>query len=259
MRHIPIYLLFALAAPALCQDIKPSPTEELRLSVGRWIETMTAVQQEENDWKRDKEVLQNYKEGLEKEIGDLKEQIASAETRKLGADKASLDKVAERDLYLSAKNELSATVRQLEENLSKRLAVFPPALASEPKVAQAIEDLKRDLALPADQRDTQVSKRLLNLITLVGEAEKFQQTVHIRPELHKDKSGREYNMQVLYFGLAMAYAVNEDNSLALTGRPGADGWKFEEAPALAGDIRKLIASTAGEQDAAFIQLPITKK
>ncbi|MEX1114298.1 MAG: DUF3450 family protein [Akkermansiaceae bacterium] len=259
MRRIPLYLSFALAAPALCQDVKPSPTEELRLSVGRWVETMTAVQQEENDWKRDKEVLQNYKEGLEKEIADLKEQIASAETRKQGTDRASLDKVAERDLYLSAKNELSVTVRKLEENLAKRLTIFPPALASEPKVAQAIEDLKRDLTLPTDQRDSMVSKRLLNLITLASEAEKFQQTVRIRPELHKDKDGREYNMQVIYFGLAMAYAVNEDDSLALAGRPGTDGWTFEEAPALAGDIRKLIASTTGEQDAAFIQLPISKK
>lgn len=248
-----------MAAPVLCQDAENSPTEELRLSVVRWVEVMTSVQQEENDWKRDKEVLQNYKGGLEVEINDIKEQIASAETRKLGADKASLDKVAERDLYLVARDELSATVRKHEELLTKQLGILPAALSAEPKVAQAIEDLARDFALPADQRDTRVSKRLLNLITLVSEAEKFQQTVHIRPELHKDKSGREYNMQVIYFGLAVAYAINEDNSLALTGRPGPDGWTFEEVPALATDIRSLIAATTGEQDAAFIQLPVSTK
>ena len=65
-------------------------------------------------------------------------------------------------------------------------------------------------------------------------------------------------MQVIYFGLAMAYAVNEDGSLALSGKPTSDGWKFEESPNLAGDIRNLIASATGDQDAAFIQLPFSK-
>jgi hypothetical protein len=74
----------------------------------------------------------------------------------------------------------------------------------------------------------------------------------------KNSSGREYNMQVLYFGLASAYAVNDDGTFALVGRPSADGWKFEERKELAGDIKKLIAATTGDQDAAFVNLPLPK-
>jgi hypothetical protein len=247
-----------LALPAFAQEPAVTPTEELRTSVREWVETMRKIQQEENDWARDQEVLRNYKEGLATEIASLKEQIASAKTRKEGADKESLDKAAERDRYVAAKTELTTIVRSLEENLMAKIQSFPEPLAKDPKVAQGIEDLKRDIALPPEKRGEGVSKRLLNVVNLLTEAEKFQQTVHVRPELHKDSQGREFNVQVIYFGLAMAYAVNEDGTFALVGRPGPGGWKFEERKDLSADIVKLLAATTGEADATFIKLPFTK-
>ncbi len=254
---IPFITLF-LAVPAFAQEPAVSPTEELRTSVREWVETLRKIQQEENDWSRDQEVLQNYKEGLEKEIADLKQQIADAKTRKAGADQESLDKVAERDLYVKAKEDMTAITRSLEESLVAKIPFFPEPLLKDPKVAQGIEDLKRDIALPPEKRGESVSKRLLNVVNLLGEAEKFQQTVHVRPELHKDGQGREFNVQVVYFGLAMAYAVNEDGSFALVGRPGPEGWKFQERKDLAPDIVKLLAATTGDADATFINLPFSK-
>lgn len=254
---IPIFAIL-VALPAIAQETAVTPTEELRTSVREWVETMRKIQQEENDWARDQEVLQNYKEGLEKEIADLKEQIASAKTRKEGADKESLDKIAQRDLYVKAKEDMTAITRSLEESLLAKIPFFPEPLLKDPKVAQGIEDLKRDIALPPEKRGEGVSKRLLNVVNLLGEAEKFQQSVHVRPELHRDGEGREFNVQVVYFGLAMAYAVNEDGTFALVGRPGPEGWKFEERKDLAPDIVNLLAATTGEADATFINLPFTK-
>jgi hypothetical protein len=254
---IPIFTVI-LSLPLTAQEPAITPTEELRANIREWVETMQAIQQEENEWSRDQEVLQNYKEGLEREIADLKQQIADATTRKEGADSESLEQSAERDRLAAAKDELTAVVRRLEESLSERLSVFPAPLLAEPKVAQGVEDLKAALALPEDKRNEGVSKRLMNVINLLTEAEKFQQTVHLRPELHKNADGREFNMQVIYFGLACAYAVNEDGSFALAGQPTAEGWKFEERKDLASDIQRLIATTTGDADAAFVNLPISK-
>jgi hypothetical protein len=146
----------------------------------------------------------------------------------------------------------------MEEALAARLPLFPAPLLAEPRVAQGVEDLKRDLALPQDKRGEGVSKRLLNIINLLTEAEKFQQTVVLRPELHKDADGREFNMQVIYFGLSCAYAINDDGSLALVGRPSAGGWSFEQRSDLAAGIRALIASTTGDREAAFVNLPFSR-
>lgn len=259
MRTIISFIWIGFSASLYAQEPKLSPTDELKVTVSEWVETMQQIQQEENEWTRDQEVLTNYREGLEKEITDLKEQIADAQTRKDGADAESLKQTQERDRFAAAKDELAKLVRGMEENMASKVPLIPAPLRAEPKVSQAIEDLERDLKLPKEKQDEGVSKRLLNLINLTAEIEKFQQTVVLRQELRADSEGREFNMQVIYFGLAAAYAVNEDGSFALMGKPaGEAGWKFEERKDLAKEIRNLIACTTGDQDPEFISLPFSK-
>ena len=244
--------------PLMAQEA-PAPAngpEELRGSVREWIETMQKIQKEEDNWEKDHEVLKGYKEGLEKEIEDLKEQIDRAKTRKEGGDKQSLDKVAERDRYAAAQEELSKQVRVLEEGISAQLPLFPEPLKQQAKVAQGIEALQKGLQLTGDKQSEDVSKRLFNAVELLAEIEKFQQGVHVHSELHKDDDGREFKMQVVYFGLAMAYAVNEDGSFAQVGRPEASGWKFTKRNELAPQIQALVTSATSEKDATFSQLPL---
>lgn len=258
MRHATLFLTSALWSICQAQSIPKDPNQQLREDVARWVETMSRIQKEQSDWARDSEVLANYKEGLANEIATLKQSIADAETRKAGADTESHKLSAERDRYAASKSELAKRLRMLEEQMAGQLGVFPKPLLDEPKVSQAVTDLKSALSLPEEKKEENTSKRLLNVITLLNEAEKFQQTVHVRPELHRDKSGREFNVKVIYFGLAMAYAVNDDGSLALAGKPTKDGWVFEEAPTLSNDIKRLLDATTGDAEAAFVNLPFSK-
>jgi hypothetical protein len=56
--------------------------------------------------------------------------------------------------------------------------------------------------------------------------------------------------------LAPAYAVKEHGSFALAGRPGADGWKFQERNDLAPRILKLVITATSESDTSFTNLPL---
>jgi hypothetical protein len=250
-----ILITSALWLPCHAQDTPPTPTEELRVSVREWVETMQKIQAEENAWEKDDEVLRGYKEGLEKEIEDLKEQIERARIRKEGGDKQSLDKVAERDRYIEAQQELSGQVQQMEQGVSAQIRLYPEGLRKQPKVALGIESVNASILLPVEKRSEEISKRLFAITELLSEVEKFQQGVHVHPELHKNSQGQEFRMDVVYFGLAAAYAVNEDGSFAEIGRPEADGWKFEERSDLAPSIKALIASSLSEKDVTFTQLP----
>lgn len=249
-------LALTLAIPAFSQEPAVSPTEELRTSVREWVETMRKIQQEENDWSRDQEVLQNYKEGLGKEIVDLKEQIASARTRKEGGDQQSLDKVLDKEKYVSAEAELTRQIRLMEEDLANKIPMFPEPLRKTAKITQSIESLQRNLTAPADAPAEEVAKRLANATELLAEVEKCQQGIHVHSELRKDSLGREFNMQVVYFGLALAYAVNEDGSFALAGRATPVGWKFIERNDLAPQILKLVVSATSEKEISFTHLPL---
>jgi hypothetical protein len=252
---IPIFTLF-LALPLSAQEDAPVPAEELRSSVREWVETMRKIQEEETAWTREKEVLEGTQQGLEKEIQDLKEEIERAKVRRDGGDKQSLDTLTERDTYAAAQDELASQLRVLEESLAAKLPLFPAPLRELPKFALAIETLQGGLSLPPDKQTQDVSKRLFNATELLAEVEKFQQLVHVHTELRKDSQGREFKMQMVYFGLAMAYGVNEDGSFAVTGRPGKDGWEFQERPDLAPRIQELVKSAGDEKHASFTKLPL---
>ena len=244
--------------PLMAQEA-PAPAtgpEELRKSVREWIETMREVQKEEDSWEKDREVLQGYREGLEKEIEDLTEQISRAKTDRDGAEKEDLEKIARRDAYAKAKESLVAGVRELEAGLVTRFPLLPRALTAEPKVAQMMEEIRKDSALSGEKAGEGIARRLNNALNLLSEVEKFQQTVHLRDELHKAPDGREFNMKVLYFGMAAAYAVNETGDFALVGTPGAEGWSFAEKSELAPRIKELVGVTTGDLDAKFVTLPI---
>jgi hypothetical protein len=249
-------VLFATSPLLAKESAAPPAAEELRSSVREWIETMQKIQQEEDNWEKDREVLNGYKEGLQKEIEDLREQIERAKTRKDGGDTQSLDKLAERDRYAAAQEELARQLATLEEGLSAKLPLLPEPLRQTPKVAQGIEALAKSIQLPADKKNEDLSKRFFNAVELLADVEKFQQGVHLHSELRKDSKDREFKMQVVYFGLAMAYGVNEDGSFAVVGRPAANGWKFTERNDLATQIQALVASASSEKSDTFSQLPL---
>jgi hypothetical protein len=251
-------LALVTALPLAAQETPVAPADELRGSIREWVETMRKIQQEESDWTRDKEVLQSYKEGLEKEIEDLKEQIERAKVRREGSDKQSFDKLAERDRYVAAQDQLVSLLRAMEEGLSAKLVLFPAPLRELPKVAVAIETLEKGLQLPPDKQTQDLSNRVYNATELLAEVEKFQQQVHLHTELRKDSKGREFKMQMVYFGLAMAYGVNEDGTFAVTGRPGVEGWKFQERLDLAPKIRELVSAASDEKNAKFNYLPLVQ-
>lgn len=249
-----ISLLSAHAISASAQA--NHPLDQTKENMRLWLETAQKRQAEENGWKTDQEILSNYKEGLLAEKATYQKQIEEAKQRAQAADQQSTDKLSQRDQLIAAEKALAAHLRGLEEEFVKQIPSLPTPLLKMPKMAVGIEALKKNLSLPADQQTDDVGKRSANLTEMIAEVEKFQQNVTVSNELHKNAAGQEYNMQVVYLGLAAAYAVNEDASFALVGSPQADGWKYNERNEIAADIKKLIITATTEKDISFTKLPI---
>ncbi len=253
------------ALPFLCggllfaQDEPVSKTGDLKESVREWIETMREVQDAEDSWERDRVLLEDQRAALESEIAELSERVEDAKVEKEGADKESLEEVSKRDAYVGAKEVLATEVRELEKLMVERLPTFPEPLANEPRVKELMAQVREDVALSGDKAKDGLTTRLNNVLNLLTEAEKWQQTVHLRDELHQAADGRKFNMKVVYFGLASAYAVNETGDFALVGTPTAEGWRFEEHNELAEKITTLVNVLNGDVDAQFVELPIDLK
>ena len=55
-----------------------SPTAVLRDTAAQLVQTMQKVQEERVRWNREKQILESTKEGLNREVSDLKQAIKSA-------------------------------------------------------------------------------------------------------------------------------------------------------------------------------------
>ena len=261
MRLSPILvaLLSVHGGVLFAQEEPVSKTEKLKDSVREWIETMREIQTAEDAWERDRILLEDQRSALESEIGDLTERVKEAKVGKEGADKESLDEISRRDALVAANDLLAVEVRKLETAMIGRLPALPRPLAEEPRVKELMEQVRQDVTLTGKEAEAGLTKRLNNVLNLLTEAEKWQQTVHLRDELHVSDGGQKFNMKVIYFGLGAAYAVNGAGDFALVGAPGAEGWIFETRNDLADDIRQMVDVLNGDVDARFVELPIDLK
>lgn len=258
-KSIPLGLMLA-ASPChtlVAQD--RHPVDQTRDQLRLWLETAQKHQAELNQWELDQEILAHYKEGLQQQAKSYQEQINEAKNRASAADQQSLNQLSQRDQFIAAEKLLSEKLRVMEQEFAKLIPLLPKPMTQFPKIALGIETLRKNLNLPADQQTDDVGKRLTNLTELMAEAEKFQQGVQIHQELHKNSQNQEFNMQVVYFGLSAAYAVNENDTFALVGSPTQDGWKFTEQNQLAKDIRKLVISATTEKEVSFTKLPLPSR
>jgi hypothetical protein len=245
----------ALAAP----EPEVSVTGELKESVREWIETMREIQKEEDTWERDRELLEDQREALRREITDLEEMLEIARAEKQGTEKEATEEIETREALIAAREILGEKVRGLEDTALRLLPGLPEPVAAEPRNRTLIDQIREDAALTGEDADNGLTKRLNNVLTLLAKAEEWQQTVHLRDELHTASDGREMNLKVIYFGLATAYAVDDAGSFALVGRPGEEGWEFVERPELVERILEMKQVLTGDTDAKFIPLPVNLK
>jgi hypothetical protein len=249
--------LLLLATSLTTLVAQQAPTEDpVRESLRLWVETMKQRQEQNDAWKRDQEILQNYKDGLLREQEDLKKIIAETKERNQAADKASLDLTAKITAYQEAQKMLGEAVRQLETQALAQAKRLPLILSKDARMAQFLTEINKDVQLSGDKQNDGLPKRINNILSFLGETEKWQQTIHVKEEVHQLKDGREMNLKVMYLGLAVAYGISSEGNIAIVGTPGAEGWTYEEKPELFTSISEAIAATVGDRDPAFTTLPV---
>ncbi len=230
---------------------------DLRATVQQWLDTMAAVQKEEDEWTRDKEILQNHRAGLKAEIDTLTRQLKDAQGKAGQANKEEADQLKKKEGFTSAQQALSDEVIKLENRMASILHLIPPPLKEADKVKAALMQLEKTLATKDRSDMTGVPGRLQTVLILMKEMEKFQSTITVRKAFQKASDGKEYEMQIIYLGLAKAYSVNATGTIAQVGEPTPEGWTFQEDNSIATHVRTLVDTTTGDGDAQFVNIPLS--
>ncbi len=225
--------------------------ENVRATMEKWVETKRVISQERQDWTLGREMLQERIKLVEREIASLREKIDEAQQGISEADAKRAELVAENETLKNAGAKLAEIVAGLEARtiaLDKRLP--DPAREGIRVVSQQLTDDPNETKLS-------LSQRFINVIGILNELDKFNQTIEPSSEMRELADGNVAEVTAIYVGLGQAYYTGANGTVAGVGRPGREGWDWEAANTVADEVADIIAILKNEKVAGFIPLPVT--
>lgn len=239
----------ALAGPAA---LSAAPElAETRSTLKEWVELKKIVSEEKNNWVVEKQSLNESIDLLKEEIAKIDKAIVEYELEASDADKVREDLAKEESELKQASAIVKNTIVDLEAETLEIIKFLPGTLQDKISIlSQRIPKTKRDMEAST------LSARVMNVIAILSEVEKFNSQLSVVNEIREIK-GERVRVDTLYIGLAIAYYVDGTKSEAGYMIPAKDGWTRFEDNTLANDISDAVAMQKREATVRFVDLPIT--
>ncbi len=231
----------AMAAPAADLD-------RLEGLVGQILEAQQATAQARAEWADQRPAHDGQIALLTQEVADAEERLERVRKDADAAAEQHRQSAADADRAGQSRADLAEPISRAEADLKALWPSLPEPLRNTLGSA--------DSGRPNASTDAAIAERLQALLSRLTELDQFAQGVTlVRQELAEaDQTRRE--MDCLYLGLAIAFAVATDGSRAAVGVPTATGWDWQWDAALAGPVRRAVAIYRKEQPAAWVTLPL---
>jgi len=246
----PLRLSCCLSLGALlCPRLAPAatdPLEAVQKSATEWVKVRAETVRLESEWSSDRKLLESTVVGLEERAMQLEEKRDNAKA-KTAKDRDELD--AMRAKNKAAADDLQATDTQLKA-LGAQLIQLRPMLP--PRLSQALEMSFRSLAA----EKLTPSERMQAATTILNRCAQFNRMVTSGEEvLSIDGESGAKSLEVIYWGLSHAYALDREARKAWFGSPGPQGWQWELRPDTTTVVTRLIAIYNDKSDPEFVAAP----
>tara|TARA_B100000900_G_C20547302_1_gene703139 strand:+ start:282 stop:1127 length:846 start_codon:yes stop_codon:yes gene_type:complete len=205
--------------------------ERLESATKRWLDLEQRIAEEHNAWKSQRKVLSQSIKVLEASIGELTEVL---ENLKVSAEKRSSEFAKNEHTYEDqevARAYYAGKLDELTELFLRFRAFVPDYLEEEMNTAQEKLEMADPIALGA---------RAQILIAAFTRVEEFNRSVTMDYVSRELADGRDVMVSVLYWGLARAYAVDPQGTIAWELKPGLEGWVWHERPEYIQQIHELV-------------------
>ena len=184
--------------------------------------------------------------GLAAEEVDLKNSIKLAKEERDSSDKDSVELVNKKKKLEDVTKLIDSEITKFENRILELDKVLPRPLRD--KIAPQYETMR----LSEEKERNWFSKKVQNLLAALTEIEKFQNKITDVSEIIKVKDV-EQQVDTLYFGLSIAYAVNKTGDWAAVAT-GNSGWEFNERKELGEKIKQLVQIARKEGEIDFVEL-----
>ena len=243
---IRISILAALGWMVAAGPLGASP-EEARELLGRWVETQRLQAEEESQWRQQEAFLRQSLELLREESGLLEKRLATLRESAAGQIDRREALEAENEALRDAADRFRAALDGIGAETAAFARFFPAPLAE--RVRSQLERLE------SDRDNVSLPRRFQALLGILGEANRFNQSVTVARQTIDRADGGGVEVNVLYLGLAHAWFVNDTGDFAGRGRPAEGAWEWTPDPAMAEPVRRAIAIHENRRPAETVTLP----
>lgn len=240
-------LLPLLLCPCLGQSSQTTPPNVVQEKVRQWVEAKKTLAAERASWAEEKQRLTELNTIRRAELSEL-QAMATNMTDRLDAA------VAKRADLESTETSLKTELAAIEQRVAAWETTLRPKLATLPQ--PLLDTLAEPIGRLQDGVKAPVENRMRDLVFVLAEISAFHHDVRIHREL-QEIGGASREVDVLYLGLAQAFYVNKNGTLAGRGQAGPDGWTWSARNDLAADIRSAIDMSRKDRAPGMLRLPIS--
>ncbi len=232
----------------LAADTAQQSLSDLDALTARWIalrgtlaEEATLWEQRKAQWEEELKLLREESAALQREIDSNQSFMSETELRRAEAAAGLEQNEAELEALAEQVAAARKRIQEVQPLIPESLRVHLP-LSWEEVEASSLDAAGR-------------SRSAQNVLAYLSGLETIQNRLHVTRET-LEFSGVRREVDVLYVGLAAAWAVSPDTTWSAMGKPTAQGWQWSEGGVDPQRVRKAIRVYQQDESASLVTLPL---
>jgi hypothetical protein len=162
----------------------------------------------------------------------------------------------QRTELLEQKNEIEETTRSLLDGVDALQTQVEEAFKLLPTpLAKRLQPFRQKLKSQIGSNDISLRQRVDTLLSLLQAVSLYHRNISLERQEFSLEDGVSREFQVLYFGLGIAYFVNESGTVAGYGSPNKSGWVWKRDDSLALEISTGVDMVNNRAMPRFLKLP----
>lgn len=250
--RVPVFLLFIVFLLVLLPPVADAQdVDTLEQRVREWVLLRQEWSTANNEWKAQKELLDDELRMLTRKKEELAKSLADQQTKTTELEESFNTATDEKEKREAALDNLAQPLAQSESLLRSWKDKLPEFFLR--YVAKGFDKLP---SIEAESNEDQHAERLQLLFGLHGQLEQLNTVIHMERAILPDSTGQEREMEVIFFGMAQGFALSLDGTSAAVGRMTSKGLQWISRNDLAPSIKEALAFYKKEKPADFISLPL---
>ncbi len=223
--------------------------DRIESNTDRWMETQRRITEARSRWNEERELLRHSVSVLEHEQESLRERVEGYKFAESLYENTRQNVSEALNEHQSSNAQIEANLNQFEGRVRQLVRRLPSPLR------ESLESQRRILETGQTSNDAKISNRSQNLISILSKIDQFSNNLTLTHRVRTADDGGDFDVRILYWGLAFAYACDAQGERGWILRPTEEGWEWMDRHDKSADIKAVIDVYEKRREPDLIALP----